>query len=187
MEFWFVFIGVLAFIALFCSARCLFVRLIGLGKIKRICKTKGYKLHPAHKLWAFGSKQSSKCDFYIETDNEVLAVKLFGMPRKRSVLIVNENGEYVIRSYIVVFSYSPGCRTPFDSKPKRIPAYDFRYKYKEGWEHKNLQRVVLVTPEPIELIHRRENGGDVLVGSSMGVRGIEYYCSSCFIKYLENL
>jgi len=50
-----------------------------------------------------------------------------------------------------------------------------------------LQRFVLVTPEPIELIHRRENGGDVLVGSSMGVRGIEYCCSSCFIKYLENL
>lgn len=187
MEFWYALIGIVAVIALFPYIRCFFKRLKCAGKIKSLCQSKGYKIHATHPLWFLGSKHAKKCDFYIETANEVLAVKLFGMPRKRSVLIVNENGEYVIRSYIVVFSYSPGCRTPFDSKPKRMPAYDFRYKYKEGWEHKNLQRVVLVTPEPIELIHRRENGGDVLAGSNMGVRGIEYYCSSCFIKRLENL
>ena len=187
MDFWILLIGIVTLVVLFPYIRCLIIRLVSIGKIKKVCKIKGYKLYPTHKFWCLGSKKYLNCDVYIETDNDVLAVKLFGMPRKRSVLIVNENGEYVIRSYIVVFSYSPGCRTPFDSKPKRMPEYDFRYKYKEGWEHKHLQRVVLVTPAPIELIHRRENGGDVLVGSSMGVKGIEYYCSSCFIKYLENL
>ena len=187
MEFWILLIGIVTLVVLFPYIRCLIIRLSGIGKIKKVCKIKGYKLHPTRKLWCLGSKRSLKCDIYIETENDVFSIKLFGMPRKRSVLILKEKKEYIIRNYIVVFSYSPGVREPFDSKPKQMPAYDFRYKFKNEWEAKALHNVLLVTPAPMEFIRRPKNGGDVPIGSGDMVDGTQIYCSSFLIDYLKKL
>ena len=187
MEFWILLIGIVTLVVLFPYIRCLIIRLSGIGKIKKVCKIKGYILYPTHKFWCLGSKRSLKCDIYIETENDVFSIKLFGMPRKRSVLIINENQEYIIRNYIVVFSYSPGVREPFDSKPKQMPAYDFRYKFKNEWESKALHNVLLVNPAPMEFIRRPKNGGDVPIGSGDMVDGTQIYCTSFFIEYLKKL
>ena len=134
MEFWYALIGIVAVIALFPYIRCFFKRLKCAYKIKRLCRSKNYKIHVTHPLWFLGSKHAKKCDLYIETANEVFAVKLFGMPRRLSILILKENGEYFIRSFIALISYGGGIRFPINGKPKPMPAYNFRYKYRDEWE-----------------------------------------------------
>ena len=102
MDFWYVLIGAVAFVAFFPYIRCFFKRLKCAGKIKRLCQSKGYKIHATHPLWFLGSKHAKECDLYIETANEVFAIKLFGMPRRLSILVLKENREYFIRSFIAL-------------------------------------------------------------------------------------
>ena len=105
MEFLGVLIAFVAFIALFPYIRCFVKRLIFRSKIKKACIKKGYKLHTTHVFWYLGSKYSKKCDLYIETDNDVFSVKLFGMPNQRAVLVLKENGEFFIRRFFLMIYY----------------------------------------------------------------------------------
>ena len=173
MDFWYVLIGIVALIALFPYMRCFFKRLNCMGKIKKVCRSKNYKIQATHPLWFLGSKHTKKCDLYIETANEVFAVKLFGMPRRLSILILKENGEYFIRSFIALVSYGGGIRIPINGKPKPMPAYNFRYKYRDEWEIKTPRRVLLVNPVSMEFKRQPHHGGEVTVGAGEIVNGME--------------
>ena len=174
MEFWYALIGIVAIIVFFPYIRCFFKRLKCANKIKRLCQNKNYKIHATHPLWFLGSKHTKKCDFYIETANEVFAVKLFGMPRRFSVLVLKENGEYFIRNFIaLISSIGQGIRFPIDSKPKPMPVYDFRYKYRDEWEIKTPRRVLLVNPVSMEFKRQPHHGGEVTVGAGEIVNGME--------------
>ena len=173
MKFWYALIGIIALIVFFPYIRCFFKRLKCAGKIKRLCRSKNYKIQATHPLWFFGSKHAKKCDLYIETANEVFAVKLFGMPRRLSVLILKENGEYFIRSFIALISYGGGIRFPINGKPKPMPAYNFRYKYRDEWEIKTPRRVLLVNPVSMEFKRQPHHGGEVTVGAGEIVNGME--------------
>ena len=184
MEFWYALIGIAAVIALFPYIRCFFKRLKCANKIKRLCRNKNYKIHATHPLWFLGSKHTKKCDFYIETANEVFAVKLFGMPRRLSILILKENGEYFIRSFIALISYGGGIRFPINGKPKPLPVYDFRYKYRDEWEIKTPRRVLLVNPVSMEFKRQPQHGSEVIVGAGDIVNGMEIYSLPRFLRYL---
>ena len=173
MDFWYVLIGVVAFVAFLPYIRCFFKRLKCAGKIKRLCQSKGYKIHTTHLLWFLGSKHAKKCDLYIETANEVFAIKLFGMPRRLSILVLKEDGEYFIRSFIALISYGGGIRFPINGKPKPMPVYDFRYKYKDEWEIKTPRNVLLVNPVSMEFRRQPQHGGEVIVGAGDIVNGME--------------
>ena len=186
MEFWYALIGIAAVIALFPYIRCFFKRLKCVYKIKRLCRSKNYKIHATHPLWFLGSKHTKKCDFYIETANEVFAVKLFGMPRRLSILILKENGEYFIRSFIALISYGGGIRFPINGKPKPMPAYNFRYKYRDEWEIKTPRRVLLVNPVSMEFKRQPHHGGEVTVGAGEIVNGMEIDSLPRLLGDLEN-
>ena len=186
MEFWYALIGIVAVIALFPYIRCFFKRLKCANKIKRLCRNKNYKIHATHPLWFLGSKHTKKCDFYIETANEVFAVKLFGMPRRLSILILKENGEYFIRSFIALISYGGGIRFPINGKPKPMPVYDFRYKYRDEWEIKTPRRVLLVNPVSMEFKRQPHHGGEVTVGAGEIVNGMEIDSLPRLLGDLEN-
>ena len=173
MEFWYALIGIVAVIALFPYIRCFFKRLKCMYKIKRLCRNKNYKIHATHPLWFLGSKHTKKCDFYIETANEVFAVKLFGMPRRRTILLFKENGEYFIRSFIAFAPYGSAIRYPIDSKAKPMPVYDFRYKYRDEWEIKTPRRVLLVNPVSMEYKRQPRHSGEITVGAGEIVNGME--------------
>lgn len=142
-------------------------------KIKKICNKKGYKTYKTRPFWFLGNKHRKKCDLYIETENEVFAIKLFGVIRKRTILIFNENDEYFIRSFFALASYGSVIRHPIDSKPKLLPAYDFRYKYKDEWEIKTPRRILLVNPVSMEFKRQLHHGGEVTVGAGEIVNGME--------------
>lgn len=158
---------------LFPFVRLLFKRISCMAKIKKLCVKKNYHLHPTHLFWFFGSKHIRKCDLYIETDNQVFAVKLFGMPRRRTILVFQENGKYIIRSFIAFAPYGSAIQYPIDSKSKHLPQYDFRHKYRDEWEVKTPRRVLLVNPVSMEFKRQPHHGSEVIVGAGDIVNGME--------------
>ena len=173
MEFWCVLIGIIAFIILFPYIRCFFKRLKCASKISKLCHRKEYKLYPTHPFWFLGNKHTKKCDLYIETANEVFAIKLFGIPKRLSILILKENGEYFIRSFIALISYGGGIRFPINGKPKPMPAYNFRYKYRDEWEIKTPRHILLVNPVSMEFKRQPHHSGEITVGAGEIVNGME--------------
>lgn len=167
MELMYILICIIAFALLYPYFRCFFKRLKCAGKIKKLCLRKGYKTYSTHSLWFLGNKHANKCDLYVETANEVFSIKLFGMPRRQSVLVLKENGEYLIRSYIAFISYG-GAIT---GKPKPMPVYDFRYRYRDEWEIKTPRNVLLVNPVSME-IRRQSRQGEVTIGAGDIVNGM---------------
>ena len=153
--------------------RLLVKRISCMVKIKKICNKRGYKAYATHPLWFLGSKHAKKCDLYIETANEIFAIKLFGMPRRRTTLVLKENGEYFVRSFIAFAPYGSAIRYPIDSKPKPMPVYDFRYKYKNEWEIKTPRHVLLVNPVSMEFRRQPQHGSEVIVGAGDIVNGME--------------
>ena len=165
--------GIIALLFLFPHLRLFLKRISCMIKIKKLCASKRYDLHATHLFWFLGSKRSKKCDLYIETANEVFSIKLFGIPRRLSILILKENGEYFIRSFIALISYGGGIRFPINGKPKPMPVYDFRYKYRYEWEIKTPRRVLLVNPVSMEFKRQPHHGGEVTVGAGEIVNGME--------------
>ena len=185
MEFWYALLGIIVFIILLPYIRCFFKRLACMIKIKKICRKKRIFLHATHPLWFLGNKRQKNCDFYLETANEIFAVKLFGMPRKLSFLIIKENGEYIIRSHIALLSYGGSISTPINSIPKQMPAYNFRFKYKDEWELKTPHHILLVNPVSIDFRRQPSNGPETIVGAGDIVNGMEIDSLSHLLGDLE--
>lgn len=183
MEFWIFLICVVALFLAYPYLRCFCKRLVCLYKLSRICKRKRFTLHGAHPLWFLGSKHARHCDCYIETPNQIFALKLFGMPRRLTVLIFRDGGGYVIRSFIAIMSFV--CFT-LHTKPKTMPVYDFRYRYREAWEIKTPHRILLIHPVSMEIRRQSRNGGERIVGAGDVVNGMEIYSLPRLLGTLEN-
>ncbi|MBQ7321095.1 MAG: hypothetical protein IJW99_03265 [Clostridia bacterium] len=183
MEFWIFLLSLIVLFLAFPYLRCFVKRLICFGKIRRLCRKKQYRLFGTHPLWFLGGKHSVRCDCYIETPSEVYAVKLFGLPRRLTVLILKDNGTYVIRSFM---AWLPHVRFTFHSKPRRIPVYDFRYKYRDEWEIKTPHPILLIHPVSMEIRRAGQSGGEVIVGAGDTVNGMELESLSRFLGMLED-
>lgn len=146
-------------VAWFCVPyiRCLFKRLNLLFKIKKICREKGHRLLGTHSFWFLGGKNGNCCDCTIETAEEVLAIKLFGMPRRKRVLVFTEKREYFTRILVGMLLL---IRESFDSKAKPFPEYDFAYAYanKAASDDKKLRKILLINPVPMEMLLQAERG-----------------------------
>ncbi len=187
MKFWFVLSGIVALIVLFPFIRCFFKRLICAAKIKRMCQRKNLATHPMHPLWFLGSKKTKNCDLYIETPTQVLSVKLFGAPRRLSILTLKENGNYFFRSYIVLVSYGAGFHVPFDGRERAMPSFDFRYQYKEAWDGKDIRNILLTNPAPMEFRYQPRHGGENIVCVGDTVNGMQLYSLQHLLRELESV
>lgn len=146
-------IGIVCFC--FPYIRCFFKRLSLLSKIKNACREKGYRLQGMHPFWFLGGKNGKRCDCTIETAEEVLAIKLFGMPRRKRVLVFTEKREYFTRILVGMLLL---IRESFDSKAKPFPEYDFTCVNKEASDDKKLRKLLLVNPVPMEMLMQAERG-----------------------------
>lgn len=186
MEFWFVLFGIVALVILFPFIRCFFKRLICAVKIKRMCRRKNLVVHPTHPLWFLGSKHTKNCDLYIETPTQVFAIKLFGAPRRLSVLTFKEVGSYLFKHYIVLISYGAGFHVPLYGCEKTMPRFDFRYKYQGAWSEKNTRNILLVNPAPMEFRYQPLHGSDCIVCVGDTVNGMELASLQYLLGKLEN-
>jgi len=135
--------------------RCFIKRLSLLSKIKNACREKGYRLQGTLPFWFLGGKNGRHCDCTIETAEEILAIKLFGMPRRKRVLIFTEKKEYFTRMLVGMLLLIKEC---FDSKAKPVPEYDFTCVNKEVSVDKKLRKILLVNPVPMEMLMQAERG-----------------------------
>ena len=186
MEFWYTLIGIVALIIVLPYICFLFKQLICMRKLKTVCRKKGYRMHTTRLFWFLGRRQATNCDVFIETANEVLAVKLFGIPRKRSTLILKDNGEYFIRRMIPFFSYASASLYKSNSKSKPMPVYDFRYNYKDEWEIKTPRQILLVTPSTVEIRLQSQRGRELTVGAGDFVGSMELFTLSHLLRILES-
>ncbi len=185
MEFWYILTGIVGFILLLPYVRFIFKRLICAAKIKMICRKKGYQIHPTHLFWFLRSNLNRKCDLYIESENYLFSIKLFGVRRKVSILYVKENGEYFIRNIFGLLGFGGILSLPFDSRPRRMPAYDFRYGYRDEWEIKTPKAILLINPVPIE-IRKQSRNSEEIVSSGDILYGMEIYSLSRMLEVLES-
>lgn len=174
-------LGIIVWILVYPYIRCFLKRLRCFFKVKRFCKKRNYKLHGTHCFWFLGSKHNRACDFYIETPDEVYAVKLFAMLRRKSMLIFKEDGTYFIRKFAGVLWI------PFfwNGKLKPLPSYSFRYKYKDEWRRKMLHNILLVNPISMDIFRQAVNGYEDAVGLGDELYGMKIYSLSRFLESIE--
>ena len=138
MKFRLCVLGIVIIILCIPYIRLFFKRLSLLSKIKNACREKGYRLQGMHPFWFLGGKSGKRCDCSIETAEEVLAIKLFGMPRRRRVLVFTEKREYFTRILVGMLLL---IRESFDSKAKQLPEYDFTCVNKEALDDKKIRKI----------------------------------------------
>lgn len=160
MEFRLCIVGIVIVCFCFPYIRCIFKRIDLLIKIKKICWKKGYILQATHPLWFLGGKEGKNCDCTIETEKELFAIKLFGVLRRRSVLVFTENREFYTRILVGMLLL---IRESFDSKARLFPKYDFSMKNKAISGAKKLRKILLVNPVPMEVLMQAENGKENIV------------------------
>lgn len=151
-------IGIVIVCLAFPYIRCFFKRLNLLSKIKKVCREKGYRLLGTHHFWFLGGKNGKKCDCMIETAEELFAIKLFGMPRRRRILVFKENKEFFTRILVEMLLL---IRETFDSKAKPFPEYDFTPGNIAVPGDKKLRKILLVNPVPMEMLMQAERGKDI--------------------------
>lgn len=182
MEFWLVVAGIVLLFLSIPYFRCLFKRLNCRNKIKSVCREKEYTFRGNHMAWFLGGRNGKRCDCYVETDKEVFAIKLFGMPRKRRVLVFLENGGYFIRRFLC---FSLQVQYSFDGNEKAFPKYDFCCKYKDGTDDKRIRKILLVNPVPMEIRMQVKNGKESIVSAGDKVYDLEIYNLSGLLNALK--
>ena len=187
MKFWIFVLSVVALFLIYPYIRAFFKRLILCSKLLRLCKKKEYSLIPNKALWFFGGNREKDCDFYVETPTDIYSVKLFGMKKKWSVLYLLEGGEYMIRNYIATISFcGQGMLFPIDSKPQKLPGYNFRLNFKSEWDIKTPHNILLINPVCHDIMRRSKNGKEERVGAGEAFSGIEIYPLARFLGELES-
>lgn len=174
-------LGIIVWIVVYPYIRCFLKRIRCFFKVKRFCKKLNYRLLGTHRFWFLGSKNNRACDFYIETQDEVYAVKFFAMLRRKSMLIFREDGNYFVRKFAGVLWI------PFfwNDKLKSLPSYSFRYKYKDEWNGKLSHNILLINPISMDIFRQAPNGYEDAVGLGDEIYGMKIYSLSRFLKDLE--
>ena len=146
-------IGIVCFC--FPYIRCFFKRLTLRFKIMGVCREKGYRVQGMHVFWFLGGRNGKNCDCMIETANEIFAIKLFGMPRRKRILVFTEKKEYFTR---IVAGVLLLIKEAFDGKARTFPEYDFACVNNKVSGDKKLRKILLVNPVPMEMLFRAERG-----------------------------
>ena len=154
-------------------------------KIKKLCKKKGYKLHPARTLWWLGRNGGTRPDFYIVTKEYIVSVKLFASKTRHGILIFEQNGSFYLRKYIGIRMLGNSFITPYKSMPGKLHKIFFNYGFKDEWYTKTPIKIMLLNPTPMEVRLTGENGKENVVSSSQQLFGAYIYSLTGFLSRLE--
>lgn len=183
MEFGLCVAGIVLLFLGFPYIRYFFKRLVCRSKLKSVCREKGYTFIGNHIAWFLGGRNGKRCDCFVETQKDVFAIKLFGVPRKRRVLVFEEDGGYFTRKFAGVAWRS--ILYSFDSKVEVFPVYDFGYKYEEESEEKTIRKVLLMNPVPMEMRMQAKNSKETIVSPGDKVYDLEIYNLSGLLNELR--
>ncbi len=186
MDFWIPVLSVAALIFAYPYVRVFAKRLSLKAKIMRLCKANNYHFIRNRAFWFLGGKKGSSCDFYIETPTEIYSVKLLGMKKKWSMLLLHENGDYSIRKFIMLLFAGQTIHFPIESSPCPLPAYNFRKDFNNDWDIKTPHNILLVNPVGFDIRRRSQNGREKIIGAGETWRDIQVYSLARFLGELES-
>ncbi len=137
-----------------------FKRLVLYVKIKRLCLKNGYILHRAHAFAFFGRRKGGYFDFYIEREEDILAVKLFFVPFKLTSVYFCESEEYFL-TYIIPLPIVAWTTDTVNSSiygKKRALNYEIKRK-EQLRDDKEIKKLLLVSQNYLSMIYVPKNGG----------------------------
>ena len=162
----FVYLSVALFVIIsFPFLRLLVKRIILGARIREFCRKSGARLAVCSPLWRLGTRNGKRCDFYIETEKDIFAIKLFGAMRRQTNLCFTWDGRFFIRSFVGIVGGTGQVIYTLNGKKKPLPAYDFRYRFEDCWELKNAHNVLLVHPVCMEIRYVERNGDERILGT----------------------
>lgn len=177
MEFWFLVIGIVVIYQGYPHVRIFFKRLGLRSKVKKKCREKGYSVQGTHRFWFLGGKNGKKCDCFIETEEELFAIKLFCLARHRRVLIFTDDNKFFIRRFFQHVSmrggYATGLMEIIESDEKPIPEYIFDCNDKQVAEGKPLRKLLLVNPVPMAIHMKPRRQEEYVIFPGEMISGME--------------
>ena len=168
---------VIGLVILWALARCFFKRVICRGKIRRVCRKNGLRLH-ARPLWWLGSRYLKGVDCLIEGKDTIFAVKLFGCLWPLKSLILRERGEYFFRAHSAFLTV---ILDVWDGYPHTLPAY----RIPEAPD-KAVRPMLLINPMPLEILLQPSSGLEQISGPGDLVFGMEIANLSHLLRLAEN-
>ena len=168
---------VIGLIIVWAFVRCFFKRLGCMLGITRMCRKHGFRLTVKHPLWFLGSRYARRCDCLIQTPAGVYGVKFFGCLWPLKSLILREHGEYIFRAHS---AFLTAVLDIYDGYPHTLPAY--RVPEIEG---KELRRMLLLSPMPLETLMQPSNGQEQISGPGDTIRGMEIANLSHLLRVVE--
>lgn len=185
MEFY-IFMGcVIAILAAIPFLRIFFKRLSMKRRLTRACREGKGTLHPAHRYWFLGRKMGKQVDFYIETAETVYAVKLFAAKKRSRYLIFTDDGMVYSRKFLnLIYRYGTGPRFFRDTKPKKLPDYDFYQGFCDEWKTKDFCSVLLLNPTCVE-VHRNIVNKNTILANGEEIAGKRLYTLSGLIDTIR--
>lgn len=169
---------VIALIIMIACVRFFFKRVRCMLSIRRLCRKHSLSFRAAHPLWFLGSRYLKGIDFLIEGADTVFAVKLFGCFWPLKSLIFRERGEYFFRARS---AFLAPILEVFDGYPHMLPEYQFPEA-----EGKEVRRILLVNPMPLEIRFQPSNGLESISGTGDMLKGMEIASLSHLMRIAEN-
>ena len=151
MEFWVILGSIVLLLLLYPFIRLWIKRLILLKKLKKLCQNCQVVLMPLHRFWFLSSRRSAACDFLLQSERDVYAIKLFSLMRRRSALLFNAERKYTVRRFVILFSKFSSAAFQFDSKPKKLPDYEFEAVKDPSAKGKVFRHILLLHPCGIDV------------------------------------
>jgi len=173
---------VLIVIALIVGCMCIrlfFKRVRCLFAIRRLCRKQGLTFRAGHPLWWLGSRYLKGCDFAIEGEKEIIAVKFFGCFWPLKTLIFREWGEYFFRAHS---TFLKPLLDVFDGYPHTLPAY--RFPEAGG---KPQRSMLLINPYPLDVRLQPSSGVEDVTGPGDMLRGMELANLPHLLRIAEGL
>ena len=188
MDFWIIIGAIIAILVLIPFIRMFFKRLSLRKKITKLCQKRGYRLIPTHKCWFFGGKWGKTCDLHIETEREILSIKLFGTLRRSTLLYFCPEHEFYAVICIMQLVSPRGGSVPitFKTRQKKLPDYD--YSFILPATEKKQRRLLLINPVCGEYTNytQRELGNNTVADIGSMIWDSELYSLSPLLNHLDN-
>lgn len=162
--------------------RCLIKRLQLRHKLNRLCTKRNIPLRGTHRFWHLGRRNAPSCDFSLEHDGELLAVKLFSVRRKSHTLVfLPREGRYALRrKKSVLYASINWLHLPFLADSHPLPAYRFDVPNPQGLPQRNL---LLIHPACGDIL-LADGKEEVILGNGDLVNDMELTSLSHLLKKL---
>lgn len=181
MEFWILLIGIIALISGFPYVRFFFKRLWFYSKLVLICRRKRYQLYSTHPFSIFGSIYGKHCDFYVETDDTVISIKLCASIYKKDCFQFIDSTHFAIKYLRFQFRYGPSLLIEYT--PKTKPAWDFRYRFQEHFEGKTFIPILIMNPVSLCVTYGKYH---FPISNGTVLEECAFYTGSGFLTRLKN-